>query len=153
VVRSLFTRLRVSMRRKKKPPAEKTMPRVFVSDVLNVTLFDSGDSILISGEVRENVELVLQELLRTGATLVRKAQEVGSNWTVTCRIPDIPLGDTHLERLGSRIVVRGRAIGPVHAKLTELNNQGARLEGKIRKIDEFFVAICNAPAGSIKLNA
>ena len=129
------------------------MPRVLVSDVLNVTLFDSGDSILVSGEEREDVELVLNELLRTGATLVRKPQEVGSNWTATCRIGDIAFDDTHVEKLGNRIIIRGCAVGPVHAKLIELTNQGARLAGKVRKIDEFFVAICHDATGENDLGA
>ena len=50
------------------------MDRVLVSDTLNVTLFDSGESILISGTERQDVELVIRELLKLGARLIRKPE-------------------------------------------------------------------------------
>mgnify|MGYP001599118024 CR=1 FL=1 len=93
------------------------MARVIASEVLNVTLFDTGDSILISGTEREDIELVIKELVQLGATLIRKPQEAGSNWTASCCMPEIATNDVHVEKLGSRIYIRGHMIGPVHAKV------------------------------------
>lgn len=124
------------------------MARVVVSEVLNVTLFDTGDSILISGTEREDVELVIKELVKLGATLVRKPQDVGSNWTASCRRAELA-GDVEVEKLGQRFFIRGRTLEAVRAKVAELTDRGARLEGKIENVDEYFIAICHdAPHGA-----
>jgi len=124
------------------------MPRVVVSDTLNVTLFDTGESILVSGTEREDVELVLKQLVEMGATVIDKPSETGPIWTATCRRPDIPNGDAHVEQLGHRFFIRGRALEAVRAKVSELAERGARLNGKIEKIDNYFIAVCDdAPMG------
>ena len=124
------------------------MARVVVSEVLNVTLFDTGDSILISGTQREDVELVIKELVQLGATLIRKPQEVGSNWTASCRRAELN-GDVEVEKLGQRFFIRGRTLKAVRAKVADLTDRGARLDGKIEHIDEYFIAICHdAPNGA-----
>lgn len=129
------------------------MSPVIVSDTLNVTLFDTGDSILISGTEREDVELVLKELVRLGATQVRKPQQVvGSNWTASCTRAELA-GEVEVEKLGHRFFIRGRTIEAVHAKVVELADRGARLEGEIENIDDFFIAICHNSTVRINLGA
>ncbi len=118
------------------------MAGVVVSEVLNVTLFDTGDSILLSGTEREDVELVIKELVQLGATLVRKPQEVGSNWTASCRRAELA-SNVEVEKLGQRSFLRGRTLKAVRAKVADLTDRGARLEGKIENIDEYFIAICH----------
>ena len=128
------------------------MAGVVVSEILNVTLFDTGDSILISGIEREDVELVIKELVQLGATLVRKPQEVGSNWTASCRRAELA-GELEVEMLGRRFFIRGRTISAVRAKVAELTDRGARLEGKIENIDEYFIAICHDTPNGVKSRA
>jgi len=119
------------------------MPRVIVSDTLNVTLFDTGDSILISGLTYEEVDLVLKQLVQMGATVIDKPSEIGPIWTASCRRPGIPNGDAQVEKLGLRHFIRGRSIEAVRAKVAGLTEAGARLDGEIEKIDDYFIAVCH----------
>lgn len=119
------------------------MARVVLSDTLNVTLFDTGDSVLISGTDRENVELVLEQLEQLGATVVRGPQETGSNWTASCSRPPLAEYGVQVEKLGYRYFVRGRSLERVRAKVRELSGQGAVQEGSINKIDDVYIAICH----------
>jgi len=124
------------------------MARVIVSDTLNVRLIDSGDSVQISGAKRENVELVLKQLMQIGATMIDEPHRVGTHWIASCRRTDIANAGVEVEKLGQRFFIRGRTLEAVHAKVVELTNRGARLEGGIDKIDDFFIAICHeAPHG------
>src|SRR5512135_1585565 len=119
------------------------MARIVVSDTLNVTLFDRGDSVLISGTDRENVELVLNQLVNLGATVVHRPQETGSNWTATCRRPPLAEDDVQVEKLGYRYFVRGRSLEGVRAKVRELRGQGAEQETSVNKIDDAYIAVCH----------
>lgn len=81
------------------------MECILVSDTLNVTLFDSGDSILVSVTDRKHVELAITEPLKLGATLVQKPEALGSNWTASCQRAELT-GDAGVATLGSS---RGRS--------------------------------------------
>lgn len=119
------------------------MARVVVSDTLNVTLFDTGDSILISGTEREDLDLVIKQLVQLGATLIDKPQEIGPIWTASCRRPEIANGDVQVEKLGYRLYIRGRTLEAVRAKVAELMERGARLDGEIETIDDYVIAVCH----------
>src|SRR5512135_174017 len=124
------------------------MARIVVSDTLNVTLFDTGDSVLISGTDRENVALVLKQLANLGATIVRSPQETGSNWTASCRRPPLAEDEVQVEKLGYRYFVRGRTLEGVRAKVKELSRQGAGQETSVNKIDDVYIAICHDATGT-----
>lgn len=128
------------------------MARMVVSDTLHVTLFDTGDAVLISGPDRENVELVLKQLVQLGSSVVDKPHETASNWTASCRRPTIAGDEVQVEKLGYRYFVRGRSLERVHTKVAELNGRGATQEGSIYEIDGLFLAVCHeAPAGPISV--
>ena len=118
------------------------MDRVLVSDTLNVTLFDSGESILISGTERQDVELVIRELLKLGARLIRKPEALGSNWTASCRRAEAS-EDVEVETLGTRILIRGRKFEAVQAKVDEYTESGCQLDGEIERLDGYFIAACD----------
>jgi len=118
------------------------MDRVLVSDTLNVTLFDSGESVLISGTERQDVELVIRELMKLGARLVRKPEAVGSNWTASCQRAE-PTEDLQVETLGTRTLIRGREFEVVQAKVDEYTKRGCRLDGEIEHLDGYYIAACD----------
>jgi hypothetical protein len=125
------------------------MARRIVSDTLNVTVVDSGDSILVSGYEREKVELVLNQLLQLGSTVIDKPHVDGSKWTASCRKRDVPESEVEVERLGHRLFIRGRSLDRVRAKVAELTGSGARLEGEIVRIGAFYTAVFYDPSGGI----
>jgi hypothetical protein len=120
-----------------------------VSDTLNVTVVDSGDSIVISGYEREKVELVLNQLVQLGSTVIDKPHVDGSKWTASCRKPDVPDSEVEVERLGHRLFLRGRSIERMRVKVAELAESGARLEGEIVRIGAFYTAVFYDPSGDI----
>jgi hypothetical protein len=125
------------------------MARRIVSDTLNVTVVDSGDSTLISGYEREKVELVLNQLVQLGSTVVDTPHVDGSKWTASCRKPDVPDTEVQVERLGHRLFVRGRSPERVRAKVAELAERGARREGETVRIGAFYTAVFYDPSGNI----
>lgn len=118
------------------------MDSVFVSETMNVTLFDSGDSILISGTERQDVELAIKELVKLGATLVQKPEAFGSIWTASCQRADLT-GNVEVETLGTRTLIRGRTLEAVQAKVNEFAERGCRLDGEIEHLDGYFIAACH----------
>lgn len=125
------------------------MARRIVSDTLNVTVVDSGDSIRISGYEREKVELVLNQLLQLGSTVLEQPHVDGSKWTASCRRRDVPDSEVQVERLGHRLFIRGRSLERVRAKVAELAEGGVRLEGEIVRIGAFYTAVFYDPSGDV----
>lgn len=121
-----------------------TMSRVITSDTLNVTLFESGDSITISGLKFEEVDLVLRQLVHLGASVLEEPRRTGPVWTASCRRPEVRRGEAQVEQLGHRFFIRGRSIDSVHAEVAKLTGEGAHLEGPIEEIDDYFIAVCHA---------
>lgn len=119
------------------------MSRRIVSDTLNVTLVDSGDSIQITGKDRESVEFVLGHLVQFGSTIVELPQESGAVWTASCRRVEIMSDEVQIEPLGHRFFIRSRSQARVQAKAVRLAQLGAALEGEICKIGDFYTAVCN----------
>jgi hypothetical protein len=56
----------------------------------------------------------------------------------------------HIEQLGHRLLIRGRSIERVRAKVAELVESGSRPDGEIFRIDGFYTAICYAPPAEAK---
>jgi hypothetical protein len=119
------------------------MADIIVSDTLNVTLVDTGELVLISGPNRVNVESVLRQLVRMGATIVQGVQKSDAKWTASCRRPPLVQDEVQVERLGYRHFVRGRSLAGVLAKVTELEAEGATQEGSITRIDGVYIAVCH----------
>lgn len=120
------------------------MSRVITSDTLNVTLFETGDSITVSGLKYDEVELVLRQLEQMGATVLEEPSLTGPVWTAICRRPEVAKAEAQVEKLGHRFFVRGRSIDSVRAEVDRLTGTGASLEGEIEKIDDYFIAVCHA---------
>ena len=119
------------------------MADIIVSDTLNVTLVDTGELVLISGPNRGNVESVLWQLVRMGATVVEGVQGGEGTWTATCRRPPLVQDEVQVERLGYRHFVRGRSLAGVLARVTDLEAQGAQQEGSITRTDGVYIAVCH----------
>jgi len=120
------------------------MSRVITSDTLNVTLFETGDSITVSGLKYDEVELVLRQLEQMGATVLEELSLIGPVWTAICRRPEVANAEAQVEKLGHRFFVRGRSIESLRAEVDRLTGTGASLEGAIEKIDDYFIAVCHA---------
>jgi hypothetical protein len=67
------------------------MSRVITSDTLDVTLFESGDSITVSGLRYDEVALVLRQLEQLGATVLEEPDLIGPVWTARCRRPEVAI--------------------------------------------------------------
>ena len=117
------------------------MGRVLVCDILNVTLFDSADSVLISGTQRQDVELVIRELLKFGARLIRKPEALGSNWTASCQRAE-STADVEVEPLGRLTLIRGRKFEAVQAEVNEYTERGYRLDREIEHLNGYYIAAC-----------
>ena len=100
------------------------MSRVITSDSLNVTLFETGDSITISGLKYDEVELVLRQLEQMGATVLEEPSMIGPVWTAICRRPEVANAEAQVEKLGHRFFVRGRSIESVRAEVDRLTGTG-----------------------------
>lgn len=125
------------------------MARRIVSDTLRVTLLDCGDSIQISGNEREHVELVLGQQLLLGSRVVDKPRRSGSMWIASFRRVNIPTDEVQVENFGHRFYVRSRSLDRVRTKVAELTKWGARSEGETFKIDEFYTAVCYVPSHAL----
>ena len=125
------------------------MSRRTLSDTLNVTLMDSGDLTQISGHERENVELVVSQLVQLGLRVVSAPHVDGSMWTATCRRLEIPGDEVQIERLGRRLFIRSRSLERARAKVVELSESGARPEGEIFRIGAFYTAVLYDPSGRV----
>jgi hypothetical protein len=122
------------------------MARSIVSETLRVTLLDCGDSIQVSGNEREHVELVLGQQLLLGSRVIDKPRQSGSMWIASFCTVNIPTDDIQVENFGHRFYVRSRSLDRVRSKVGELTKWGALLEGEIFKIDEFYTAVCYVPS-------
>jgi hypothetical protein len=127
----------------------ETVARRTVSDTLNVTVVDSGDSIVISGYEREKVEFVLNQLVQLGSSVIDKPHVDGSKWTASCRKRDVPDGEVEVERLGHRLFIRGRSLERVRTEVNEIAKCGVHLEGEIVRIGAFYTAVFYDPSGAI----
>jgi hypothetical protein len=120
-----------------------------VSDTLHVTLVDFGDSTLISGYEREKVELVLDQLVQLGSSVIDKPHQDGMKWTASCRRRDDPDSEVQVERLGHRLFIRGRSLERVRTEVNELAKCGVQLEGDIVRIGAFYTAVFYDPSGDL----
>lgn len=125
------------------------MSRRTLSDTLNVTLMDSGDLTQISGHERENVELVVSQLVQLGLRVVSAPHVDGSMWTATCRRLEVPGDEVQIERLGRRLFIRSRSLERARAKVVELSESGARPEGEIFRIGAFYTAVLYDPSDCV----
>lgn len=127
------------------------MTRSTLSDTMKISLLELGDSVRISGEQRESVEIALNKLVRLGARITDAPHHDGEKWTATCQREDLPTDDVHVERLGNRVFLRSRSFEHLHAKVAEFAEIGGTLlEGDIFRIGAFYTAVFYDSSGHIK---
>lgn len=127
------------------------MNRRTLSDTMKISLVDLGDSVQISGEKRESVEVALSKLVRLGARITDAPHQDGEKWTATCQREDLPTNDVQIERLGNRVFLRSRSFEHLHAKVAEFAEiDGTILEGDVFRIGAFYTAVFYDCFGHIK---
>jgi hypothetical protein len=128
---------------------------------------DAGGDILLSGETREDVEAVLQDLVGRGARVVTPLSRVGRSWVAACTQPpkahDADRTSTldlreiqaaqrkrraeaalcSVEQAGFKLIVTGPTHDAVYARLQELLEDGATLVSDAEESAGTWIAVCD----------
>ncbi|MGE5639091.1 MAG: hypothetical protein ACM30H_03280 [Clostridia bacterium] len=132
-----------------------------------VKRLDAGGDILISGETREEVDAALKDLVSRGADVVTPLSLVGRTWVAACSQPTnaseldrtstLDLRDIQaamrerrpeaalcqVEEAGLKRIVTGPTFDAVHARLSELIEQGATLVSEPEESFGSWIAVCD----------
>jgi hypothetical protein len=116
-----------------------------------VKRLDAGGDILLSGEIREEVDAALKELVARGADVITPLSQVGKTWVAACSQPLNPeemdrtstldlrelqaaqrkrrplAGLCQVEKVGFKLIVTGPSHEAVYARVQELLEEGAML--------------------------
>lgn len=136
-----------------------------------VKRLDLGGDILLSGETREDVDAVFQDLVRRGAAIISPVAQVGRNWVAVCTQPPttheadrtstLDLRDVveaaerrrraeaalcKIEQVGFKHIVTGPTRDGVYFCVTELLEQGATLVTAAEETPGNWVAVCDTAA-------
>jgi hypothetical protein len=135
-----------------------------------VKRLDLGGDILLSGETREDVDAVLQDLIRRRAKIVTPLTQVGKNWVAACTQPpaiqDSDRTSTlnmrevqaarrkrrpaaalcEIEQVGFKLIVTGPTHEAVYACLQELLEDGATLVSDAEESAGTWFAVCDTVA-------
>ena len=132
-----------------------------------VKRLDAGGDILLSGETREDVDAVLEDLLARGANILTPLTRVGKTWVAACtqppktheadrtstldlreiqaaqreRRPEASL--CKVEQAGFKLMVTGPTHEAVYARVQELLEDGATLVSDAEEIAGPWVAVCD----------
>ena len=134
-----------------------------------------GGDILLSGETRDDVDAVLQELVGRGAKVITPLGLVGRKWVAACTPPpkaaDIDRTSTldlsqiqaairqrrpeaalcRVDEMGLKRIVTGPTHDAVHARLAELLEEGATLVSPVKEEFGSWIAVCDTgPAPKAK---
>jgi predicted enzyme related to lactoylglutathione lyase len=137
----------------------------------DVKLLDAGGDILISGETRDEVDAVLQDLLGRGAKIISPLTPVGRSWVAACSPPpkvhDADRTTTldlreilaaqrqrrpgaslcRVEEAGLKRIITGPSYEAVNARLAEFLEQGATLVSEPEENFGSWIAVCDTPEG------
>ena len=128
-----------------------------------------GGKVMLSGEVRAEVEAALQKYLDQGAKSISPVSQVGRNWVAACTAPakverldetnTLSLSDLaparrerqhvdddglcSVEEVGFQRIIRGPTRTAVKAKVDEMKQFGATPIGDIEEVDGEWTALCD----------
>jgi class 3 adenylate cyclase len=108
------------------------------------SVFDAGTHLIVSGYERAAVQKALDELAAKGARVTSQISRVGDKWLASCDHPEVRPTECKVEKFGFTSVVTGPTRQAVEAKVQELLDLGARLQGKIEQDGEAWTAVCDS---------
>ena len=86
-----------------------------------------GDTLMITGADKAEVELAAAELAAKGARILSQAEPMGSKWIITCKDPEDRQLECEVIKLGMQLMIKGPTEQVVTMKARELVQAGARL--------------------------
>ena len=86
-----------------------------------------GDTLMITGADKAEVELAAAELAAKGARILSQAEPMGSKWIITCKDPEDRQLECEVIKLGMQLMIKGPTERVVTIKARELIRSGARL--------------------------
>lgn len=110
------------------------------------SVFDAGTHLIISGYERAAVQKALDELAGKGARVISQISRVGDKWLASCDHPEVRSTECKVEKFGFTSVVTGPTREAVQARVQELVDLGARLQGEIERDGEGWTAVCDSSA-------
>jgi len=136
---------------------------------MSVKILDAGGKLVLTGEVRAEVEAALADQIKRGATSVATIQLVGNTWIGACTLPiqHSPADTTstlslaeiteyakgrvtpepefsdgcRVEEMGFKMIVTGPSRTAVEQRLTHLKQFGGELVGAVEQDGESWVAV------------
>jgi len=137
---------------------------------MGVKVLDAGGKLVMSGEVRAEVEAMLAKYVQRGSTGVAAIQRVGNVWVAACTLPTQPVGpDTtqtlqladiekeakpaspepefsdgcRVDEVGFKRIITGPTKRAVELRLEHLKQFGAELVGQIEEDGGAWVAVAD----------
>ncbi len=129
---------------------------------MGVKILDAGGKLMLSGDLRNEVEAALNDYVRAGAKLITSAHQLGSSWVAACTLPPkarpdatqtMRLGDLadgigtpqpdlaeledgcKVEEFGFKRIITGPTKRAVEMRIEHLKQFGADLVGEIERLD------------------
>ena len=137
---------------------------------MGVKILDAGGKLVMSGEVRAEVEAMLVKYMQRGSAGVAEIQRVGNLWVAACTLPTKPFGadstqtleladiEKHakpsspepefsdgctVEEVGFKRLITGPTRRAVELRLEHLKQFGAELVGQIEEDGGTWVAVAD----------
>lgn len=135
---------------------------------MGTKILDAGGKLMLSSDLRGEVEASLNDYLERGAKLISAVQKLGSTWVAACTLPpkltaaddsdtlsfadatnvhtlsaDSPEFDDHctVEEVGFKRIITGPSRKAVELRIEHLKQFGAELEVEIEQQGERFIAV------------
>jgi class 3 adenylate cyclase len=105
-------------------------------------VLDAGKNLMISGSSRASVDVLLERLVKEGATVVAPATLVGNRWIASCSRPGVS-GEVKVESFGLTRVITGASREAVSDKAAEFISFGGKLISPAELIDGVWTAVCD----------
>jgi class 3 adenylate cyclase len=105
-------------------------------------VLDAGKNLMISGSSRASVDVLLERLVKEGATVVAPATLVGNRWIASCTRPGVS-GEVKVESFGLTRVITGASREAVSDKAAEFVSFGGQLITPAELVDGVWTAVCD----------
>jgi len=108
------------------------------------SVFDAGTHMIVSGPERAAVQKALDELTAKGARISSPITRVGDKWMASCDHPAVRASECKVEKFGLTSVVTGPTREAVAARVEDLVERGARLQGEIEQDGGTWTAVLDS---------
>lgn len=135
---------------------------------LSVKVLDAGGKLMLSGDLRAEVEASLDDHVRRGAKVISAVQKLGTSWVAACTLPTtsdgedgttLGLGDLSegigppsskdpefddhctVEEFGFKRIITGPTKRAVELRIAHLRQFGADLIGDIELVGDKWTAV------------